>query len=103
MIEAKAFRTFIRIYSIFKSERLRANIKLTLHKALIKAVMPRLGISGRHVPLKIAAHAKQSSPHHWKLSKVHTGPRFASGFQRSICIRLYNKIVQATNRSHTKS
>jgi hypothetical protein len=26
MIEAKAFRTFIRIYSLFKSERLRANI-----------------------------------------------------------------------------
>jgi hypothetical protein len=33
MIEAKAFRTFIIIYSLFKSERLRANIKLTLHKA----------------------------------------------------------------------
>jgi hypothetical protein len=39
MIEAKAFRTYIRIYSIFKSERLRANIKLTLHKALMKSVM----------------------------------------------------------------
>jgi hypothetical protein len=34
MIEAKAFRTFSRIYSLFKSERLNANIKLTLHKAL---------------------------------------------------------------------
>jgi hypothetical protein len=39
MIEAKAFRTFIRIYSLFKSERLSANIKLTLHKALIKSVL----------------------------------------------------------------
>jgi hypothetical protein len=39
MIEAKAFRTFIRVYSIFKSERLSANIKLTLHKALIRSVM----------------------------------------------------------------
>jgi hypothetical protein len=39
MIEAKALRTFIRIYSIFKSERLSANIKLTLHKALIRSVM----------------------------------------------------------------
>jgi hypothetical protein len=36
MIEAKAFRTFIRIYSLFKSERLSANNKLTLHKALIR-------------------------------------------------------------------
>jgi hypothetical protein len=36
MIEAKAFRTFIRIYSLFKSERLSTNIKLTLHKAIIR-------------------------------------------------------------------
>jgi hypothetical protein len=39
MIEAKAFRTFIRTYSLFKSKRLSANIKLTLHKALIRPVM----------------------------------------------------------------
>jgi hypothetical protein len=37
--EAKVFRIFIRIYSVLKSERLRANIKLTLHKALIRSVM----------------------------------------------------------------
>jgi hypothetical protein len=39
MIEAKAFRTFIRIYCLFKSERLSYNIKLTVHKALIRSVM----------------------------------------------------------------
>jgi hypothetical protein len=39
MNEAKAFRTFIIIYSIFKSERLSADLKLTLHKALIRSVM----------------------------------------------------------------
>jgi hypothetical protein len=39
MIEAKAFRTFIRIYSLFKSERLRANFKLTIQKAPIKSEM----------------------------------------------------------------
>jgi hypothetical protein len=38
-IEAKAFRTFIRLYSLFKSDRLSANIKVTLHKALIRSVM----------------------------------------------------------------
>jgi hypothetical protein len=37
-IEAKAFRTFIRLNSLFKSERLSANIKLTLHEALIRSV-----------------------------------------------------------------
>jgi hypothetical protein len=39
MFEAKVFRTFIRIYSVFKSERLSTNIKLTLHKALIGSVV----------------------------------------------------------------
>jgi hypothetical protein len=39
MIEAKAFRTFIRIYSLLKSERLSSKIKLTLHKALIRTVI----------------------------------------------------------------
>jgi hypothetical protein len=39
MIEAKVFRTLIRIYSLFKSERSEANIQLTLHKSLIKSVL----------------------------------------------------------------
>jgi hypothetical protein len=39
MIEAKAFRTFIRMYLLFKDEHLSANIKLTLHKALIRLVI----------------------------------------------------------------
>jgi hypothetical protein len=39
IIETKAFITFIRIYSLFNSERLSTNIKLTLHKALIRSVM----------------------------------------------------------------
>jgi hypothetical protein len=39
MIEAKAFRTLIRIYILFKSEQLSTNIKLTLHKALISSII----------------------------------------------------------------
>jgi hypothetical protein len=39
MTGAKAFTTFIRIYSLFKSQRLSANIKPTLQKALIRSVM----------------------------------------------------------------
>jgi hypothetical protein len=38
-IEPKAFRTFIRLYSLFRSERLNANLKLTILKALIRSVM----------------------------------------------------------------
>jgi hypothetical protein len=89
MIEAKAFRTFIRICSLFKSERLSANIKLTFHKALSRLVMtyacPAWEFETR-IPLKIAALAKQDSAHHWKLSKVHTGPRLSHGFQPSLCV-----------------
>jgi uncharacterized protein YqhQ len=39
MIEAKVFRTFIRIYFIFKSERLSTNIIFTFHGALIRSIM----------------------------------------------------------------
>jgi hypothetical protein len=39
MIEVKVSRTLIRIYSLLKSERLSANIKLTLYKALIRPLM----------------------------------------------------------------
>jgi hypothetical protein len=38
MTEAKAFKTF-KIYSQFKTEPLSTNIKLTLHKALIRSLM----------------------------------------------------------------
>jgi hypothetical protein len=39
MIEAKAFSTFIKIYCLFEYGHLSANIKLILHKALIRSVM----------------------------------------------------------------
>jgi hypothetical protein len=39
MIEATSFRTFIKIYSLFKSERLSTNINLTLYKALASVIM----------------------------------------------------------------
>ncbi|PNF41427.1 hypothetical protein B7P43_G14123 [Cryptotermes secundus] len=35
--------------------------------------LSRLGISGRHLTLKIAAPTKQDSPQHWKFCKVNTG------------------------------
>jgi hypothetical protein len=39
MIEARAFRKFIGIYCLLKSECLSANIKLTIHKTPIRLVM----------------------------------------------------------------
>jgi hypothetical protein len=60
--------------------------------------LSRLKICSRHTPLKVSAPAKQISQHHWKFSKT----RHTYGFQPSVCIRLYNKIVQTTSRSRTK-
>jgi hypothetical protein len=73
IVEAKAFRTFIRIYSPFKSERLSANIKLTLHKALFRSMLVPPRSLWQQSSTKITAPAKQSSPHHWKFSKAYTG------------------------------
>jgi hypothetical protein len=39
MIEAETFGKFISVYSIFRSGRLSANIKLTLHKAHIVSLV----------------------------------------------------------------
>jgi hypothetical protein len=36
---AKALRTYLRTYSLFKRECLSTNIKLTLYKAMIRSVM----------------------------------------------------------------
>jgi hypothetical protein len=38
-IVTKSFRAFIRAYSLFKSELLSVNIKLTLYKAFIRSIM----------------------------------------------------------------
>jgi hypothetical protein len=91
VIEAKDFTAFIRMYFLFKSERLSANIKLTLHESLIRSVMtyacPACELAAHtHINLKIAAPAKQGSAHHWISSKGHTGPRFAHNFQPSVCM-----------------
>jgi hypothetical protein len=79
-IETKAFRTFIRIYSLFKSERLSANIKLTFHKALIRSVMTYACPAREFVtisPIKIAETAKYGSPHHWQFSEAHSDLQYA--------------------------
>jgi hypothetical protein len=39
MVANKAYRTFIRLYSLFKSDRLSTKSKLTLYKALIRSIM----------------------------------------------------------------
>jgi hypothetical protein len=72
--------------------------------------LPRLGTSGRPLTLKIAASAKQASPHHLKFTKVHIGPRFAHGFQPSyvydFIAKLYGQqaeVIQNHENEHVRS
>jgi hypothetical protein len=89
-VEDKAFQTFIRMYSLFKSERLNAKIKLTLMKSTDSVCnvlcLSRLGVFGRIPSIENAVPSKTDSAHYWKLSKAHIGPRFACGFQNSLRI-----------------
>jgi hypothetical protein len=67
MTEAKASGKCIRICSLFKNKLLSANIKLTVHKALIGSVMtyacPVWELAADTYLLKIAAPTKQGSQH----------------------------------------
>jgi hypothetical protein len=84
MIEAKAFRTYIRINSLFRSERLNANIKLTLHKALIRSV----------ITYACPAWEFAREWHLMKLQRMqnkvlHTSGNFLRHTSVAICIRLF--------------
>jgi hypothetical protein len=103
MIEAKDFRTFITIYFLFKSERLSVKNKIDPTKHSIMTYAWPAGEFAADKDLLKLQCLQKSSPHHLIFSKAHAGSRFAHGFQTSVRIRLYNKIMQATSRSHTKS
>jgi hypothetical protein len=99
VIEAMAFRTFISIYSLLKSNCLNASIKHTLHKALNTSVMiyacPVWELPA-DTSLEITAPAKQGSSHHWKFSKVHMALNLPYIY---IYMYDYITVVQATSRS----
>jgi hypothetical protein len=99
VIDGMAFRIFISIYSLFKSNCSNANSKLTLHKALITSAMIYAWPVRELVAdtfLKIAPPAKQGSLHHWKISEVPMALNLPYIYD-------YITAVQATCRSHSKS
>jgi hypothetical protein len=83
MIEIKALRTFITIYSLFKSEHLSAIIKLTFHKALMRSVMthicPAWELAADTYPLKLQ-RLQTRFPAPWEI--------FQGAHQSAICTRL---------------
>jgi hypothetical protein len=79
--------------------QLQFNLDLNLNHIRLA----RVRICGRNSSTEIAAHAKESSPYHWKFCKVHTGSRCLCRFPNSVHLWLYNKIMQTPSKSHSKS
>jgi hypothetical protein len=114
MIEAKAFRTFITLYSLFKSERLSANIKLTLHKALIRSVMtyasPAWEFAADTHLMKLQRLQNKvlrtigNFPRRTPVRDLHIAFKIPYVYDFvSLLLVCYNKIMQATSRRDTKS
>jgi hypothetical protein len=101
MIEPKAFRVFLRLYSLFKSERLSAHIKLTLRRALIRSVMtyayPAWEIMADIHLLKFQCLQK------WFLRTIGNFPRHTSVRDIHMAFQIPYKIMQKASRSHPES
>jgi hypothetical protein len=78
-------------------ERLSANIKLNVHKALIRPKLLTLAPPGnllQTVTFEIAALAKQGFAQHWPLSTAHTDPQFTCGLHDFVCVFRYTKLFR---------
>jgi hypothetical protein len=68
------------------------DIKLMLYKTLIRLVMTYACPIWKYAEdahlLKLN-RPKKSTPRYWKFQQAHSGPPIASGFQNSLCVRLY--------------
>jgi hypothetical protein len=80
MIEAKAFRTFITIDSLFKNESLSTDIKLNVHKALIRSVVNRTCPAWES-----AADTYILKLQHLQNKVLQTTGDFPSAYQSAIC------------------
>jgi hypothetical protein len=107
MIESKPFRTFIRIYSLLKRECLSANIKVTLHKALIRSVMayacPSCELAADTCLKNCSAYKIRFSTSLEIIQGAHRSPICTWFSFRMYTITACNKIVRVTSWSHTKS
>jgi hypothetical protein len=91
-IKARPFRKFMTVYSILKNKRLRADIRLSLHKAL--------PICGRHPNYGIVKPAKRSPSDDHILSKEHTNVQFMCAFNIRYVYDFMAKLCIASRR-HT--
>jgi hypothetical protein len=86
-VATKAYRTLIRLYSLFKSDRLSTNSKLTLHKTLIRSIItyacPAWEFAADTHIIKLSA-CNQGSPHYLQIFKEHTDSWYAYILSNSI-------------------
>jgi hypothetical protein len=83
---SKAFRTFIKIHSLFKSERLRVTIKQGTDQISNDLCLPRLGIKRQTATPQNCSAYKTRFCAPLEIFNVNTGSRFAQGFQPFLCI-----------------
>jgi hypothetical protein len=90
---ARALRSDISTYSLFRSGRLSTNVRLTLYKVVIRWVMTYACATWKYVADALLLKLQRlqiSVPRCWKSWQVHTSPRIAGGFQNSLHIWLCN-------------
>jgi hypothetical protein len=107
MIKTKAFRIFIKVYALFKSERLSINIKLTLHKALIRSVMTQACSVWEFAAdtLLIKLQRLENKVHRSTGNFLRPTPvcEMQMGFHLPYVHDYMTKILHARSRSHSKS
>jgi hypothetical protein len=108
MIEAEAFRTVIRIHSLFKSELLSTSIKLTYQRELIRSVMtyacPTWELATDPYLLKVQHLQNKVLCIYGNFARCVSVHDLHMAFNLPyVYDYTYNKIVQATSRSRTKS
>jgi hypothetical protein len=103
-VATKSYRTFIRFYFLFKSDRLSTNSKLTLHKALSRSITTYACPTWEFAAdvMKLQRLQTRSSA---TLANFQGTPRFVIGIilSNSIRIRIYNQIMRPTSPSHSIS
>jgi hypothetical protein len=108
MLEAKTFRTFMRIYSLFKSGRMRSNIKLIHHKALARSVcLPSWELAADTCLLKLQSLQNkvlcttESFPRCKRVRGLHTAFTlpYVYEYVRTLCRKL-DEVIQNHENKH---
>jgi hypothetical protein len=101
-IEAKDFRVFIGVCSIFRNKQLRSDVRLNVHKTLIRSVMtcscPVFELSALIYLFKLQSLQDRVLCVSSCFADCTRDMRFACGLQNSVRVWFRYKIMQAASR-----